>query len=100
VSDAHDRPLIHPAAGELDPPAGGGPAARVADFAGAQVTLFSNNKPNVDVLYDELARLIAWSGGAADVQRVTKLSSAFPAGDDDIEQATTGRQLVVNGMGD
>jgi hypothetical protein len=100
VSAGAEQRLVHPAAGELEPPAGGGPAARVAELKDARVTLFSNNKPNVDVLYDELARLIAWGGGAADLHRVTKLSSAFPAADEDIEQATTGRQLVVNGMGD
>lgn len=101
--DADDRVpehLIHPAAGELDPPGGGGPAERVADLEGRHVTLFSNNKPNVDVLYDEMDRLLATAGEAAGTQRVTKLSSAFPAAEEDIEQATTGRELVVNGMGD
>lgn len=100
MSESFGSELLHPAAGEIEPPAGGGPAKRVADMKGLKVAFFSNNKPNVDVLYDELCRLIAYAGDSADTVRVTKLSSAFPASKDDIEEATTEAQLAINGMGD
>jgi hypothetical protein len=100
MSETLDTELLHPAAGEIDPPAGGGPAKRVADMRGLNVAFFSNNKPNVDLLYDELCRLIAYAGDSADIVRVTKLSSAFPAAKEDVEEVTTDSQLVVNGTGD
>jgi hypothetical protein len=91
--------IVNPAAGHIALPASAGAVERIRGLAGRQVILFSNNKPNVDIFYDELCRILLASSAVAGVSRVTKLSSAFPAAPEDVAQ-TTAAQLAINGMGD
>lgn len=91
--------VIHPGGGLIERAAPPSVLNRLQELDAQQLALFSNNKPNVDIFYDELSRLLLASKAVAGISRVKKLSSAFPAGPQEIEAATAA-QLVINAVGD
>jgi hypothetical protein len=69
------------------------------DLAGAHVVLFGNNKPNVDLLFDELSSLLREQHRVAKTAVRNKLSAAFPAPLDVLDEVTA-YQIAINGVGD
>ena len=91
--------IINPAAGRVERSAAARPVVRVAELSGKTVALFSNNKPNVKVLFDELETQLAGGVGVKTIVRAGKLSSAFGAAEADIE-AISGADFALNAIGD
>jgi hypothetical protein len=75
------------------------PATVPADLAGSSLVLFGNNKPNVDIFLDELERSLLGAKRVASVQRLGKLSAAFPAPPDVLDKVARHR-IAVNAVGD
>jgi hypothetical protein len=72
---------------------------RVAELSGKTVGLFSNNKPNVGLLFDELESRLVAEVGVAKVIHGRKLSSAFAAAESDLD-ALDDADFAINAIGD
>jgi hypothetical protein len=73
--------------------------SEVTELAGRSVALFSNNKPNVSALLDELEHLLRERLSVARTTRATKLSSAFPASEEELKRAE-GVEYLIDAVGD
>ena len=73
--------------------------SQVRELAGRSVALFSNNKPNVSPFLDELERLLHERLRVAGVTRASKLSSAFPASEQELKRAD-GVEYLIDAVGD
>jgi hypothetical protein len=62
------------------------------------VVLFSNNKPNVDLLFDDLAARLREAGYT--VARANKANSAFAAPLDLVSRLSQQASWIINGVGD
>lgn len=93
--------IVNPIAGPVDRPVLHRLAVSARGrSAGRAIVLFSNNKPNVDVLYRRLRDDLVRRDIATHVYDVTKLTSAFAAPDADIQEASKRAHLALNGVGD
>ena len=71
----------------------------ITKLAGRTVGLFSNNKPNVAPFFDELERLLVGHFEVEKVVRSGKLSSAFPASEDELRRAEA-VEYLIDAVGD
>src|SRR5262249_14219613 len=62
------------------------------------IVLFSNNKPNVDLLFDALTERLRAAN--YDVRRAAKANSAFGAPSDLVSTLSQDAGWIVNGVGD
>jgi len=89
--------IVHPASGSVRDLRALRPASDVTSLAGRQVVLFSNNKPNVDIFLNELEIQLQQEG--VHTSRLHKLSSAFPAPPDVLDQVKA-YEFAINGVAD
>ncbi len=67
---------------------------------GKRLAFLSNNKPNVDFLFDRLADLVLTRFRPASIVRAAKASSAHPAPEDLLNELAERAEIVINGVGD
>ena len=94
--------IVNPSFGEVEQHPGDRLAldrGSITDLAGRIVCLFSNNKPNVAPFFDELERLLTEQLGVKRTTRASKLSSAFPASEEELRRAE-GVQYLIDAVGD
>lgn len=65
-----------------------------------KVLLFSNNKPNVNILFDFLERLLLENYSSINIIRKEKDNAAAPAPDELIEEVTKGLDYLIYGVSD
>lgn len=69
-------------------------------FQGKRVAFLSNNKPNVDLLFDQLQNLLLDQFKPASLTRIAKASAAHPAPASMLSELAEKAEVVINGVGD
>lgn len=69
-------------------------------FKGKKVGFLSNGKPNVDLLYDYIARRLPDQFQTGSVYRTMKANAAEPASEEVIKKLCTEAEVVINAIGD
>jgi hypothetical protein len=70
------------------------------DLKGKRVGLLSNGKPNVDLLYDHIAKGLPSQFQTGSIIRSMKASSAQPAPEDILKKLSEQTEVVINAVGD
>lgn len=70
------------------------------DLRGKRVAFLSNNKPNVDLLFDYLAEPLSKQLGPKSLHRSFKANVSRPSPEGILQELTKEADLVINGVGD
>ncbi len=70
------------------------------DLKGKKVGLLSNGKPNVDLLYDHIAKGLPDQFQTSSIVRSMKASAAQPAPEDTLKKLSGQADVVINAVGD
>ena len=69
-------------------------------FKGKRVGLLNNSKPNVDLLFDHMAKQFPKQHQTGPIVRIMKPNAAQPASSDIIRKLSEEVEVVINAVGD